>query len=90
MLTKYEQCILSTLNFQRSTRKIKKFEKMAVNTPLFTIAATVAAIGAFCRFESHRLPSTTDTDAHHNQSGAENKLIFKLFLPSNKNEITIA
>jgi len=42
---------------------------MAVNTSLFTIAGAVAAIGAFCSFESHRLPSTkSDTDAHHNQS----------------------
>lgn len=41
---------------------------MAVNTPVFTIAAAVAAIGAFCRFESHRLPSTSDTDGHHDQS----------------------
>lgn len=37
-----------------------------MNTPLFTIAAAVAAIGAFWSFESHRHPSTTDT--HHDKS----------------------
>lgn len=43
---------------------------MAVTTPLFTIAAAVAAIGAFCCFESHRHPSTrtaTDTGILHNE-----------------------
>jgi hypothetical protein len=46
----------------------KKSKDMAVNKRLFTVAAAVAAIGAFYRFESHRHPSTktgTDTDFRH-------------------------
>nr|ABK23109.1 unknown [Picea sitchensis] len=41
---------------------------MAVNTSLFTIAAAVAAIGAFCSFESHHHRSITGMAIHHNKS----------------------